>query len=445
MGSARYKVYITPRSGENTYGDEYQVDAEIAKNGLKVMKKSIDSSDYDVGVYVFGDITLKILNKDGIYGDETDARSIFCYSRDLAKVRVVYSDAAGEIDRFHGLINEDATREDFDSEMLEFRVLSNSSVIRTTKIAGGLVTSGILSSVAIGSILNQSKITSVLNFNASDVNVDIDVIVDDGSVFDNLAVSGGLDKLLLATNSVMIIDESDNIIIKSRAETSKDILSLYGPYDEKARQNITSLKKYNSGKHRTFSSVRVNDEVETDNGFTLDFGFRQKKISLDFISDVGTSRDIAERILREFRVPKFEVEVAIPTRVARDVELLDRVSLNYPLRVKRVSEKFLPIVGDTKIGDSEMPLPASYGNNSIPPEVAFKVVAIAENPKNFETVLKLRQMGVSTGDGYFTNPESSIIGFAKIGSAPIGGTGTACDKYSVAYLGGARIGCTKVV
>ena len=57
--SKQYKIYLTPKTGQFTYGTEILISAEILYNGVKTMKKSIDSSDYEVGVYTYGDITLK--------------------------------------------------------------------------------------------------------------------------------------------------------------------------------------------------------------------------------------------------------------------------------------------------------------------------------------------------------------------------------------------------
>lgn len=436
--SKQYKVYLTPKTGEFTYGDEIQISAEILFNGIKTMKKSIDSSDHEVGIYTYGDISLKVINRDGKYNDELDGRSIFKYTRDLAKIRVVYSDNDGDITRFNGLINEEATKQDLNKEEIQFRVLSNDSVIRTTKVAGGLIANGVLASDAIKSILNQAKITSVLNYSDSNINVDQDFVVDDGSKFDNKNARNALNDLLIASNSVLIIDGDNNIFVQSRKQTSGDILNLYGPYDEKMRQNIHSVRKYNPGRHRTFTSVKIGGVEVDDDGFVLDYGYRQLERNLPFITSDATRTVVATRILNEFKMPRVELEVSVPTHIVKNANLLDQVSVNYPLRVKRINDKFLPTVGITKIGDTEMPLPDVFGDASISPAMGFKIIEIAENPAKFETILKLRQFG------WFTDPSSSIVGYAVIGVSAIGGTGDACDKWSPAFVGGGQIGCTKI-
>lgn len=433
--STQYKIYLTPRISEFIYGDEIQISAEILFNGIKTMKKSIDSTDYELGVFTYGDIALKVVNLKGKYNDEFDSRSIFKFSRDLAKIRVVYSDNDGDITRFNGLISDDATKQNFNSDEITFRVLSNDSVIRTSSVAGGLIGNNVLASIAIGLILNQTKIISVLNFSASNINVDQDFTIDDGSQLESINAKKALDQILFAANSVLIIDSSNNMIVKSRDENTKSVLNLYGPFDEKNRQNIHNVKKYNTGVHRAFTAVRIGDTEESD--LVTTYGYRQYKRELLFITNANTKITLARKILNEFKVPQIELEVEVPTYVAKNAQLLDPVSLNYPLRVKRIAGKFLPVVGATKIGDTKMPLPDTFGSASISPTIAFKIIEIAEKPTSFDSILKLRQYG------HFTDPASCFIGFAKIGDATICGTGDSCDKFNPATIGGAKIGCTR--
>ena len=437
--SKQYKIYLTPKISEFVYGTEIQVSAEIIYNGIKTMKKSIDSSDYEVGVYTYGDISLKLINKNGKYNDETDGRSIFEYTRDLAKIRVVYSDNNGDITRFNGLINEEATKQDLEKEEITFRVLSNDSVIRTTKVSSGVIVDGVLASSAIKTVLNQTKIVSDLNYDASNIAVDYDFTIDDGSQFDNKNARKALNDLLVATNSVLLIDSSDNMVVQARTVESVSVLNLFGPYDLKNRQNIHNVKKYNQGRHRTFTAVKIGNIEVDDDGYVADYGYRQLKKTLAFFTDKETQSEIATINLNEFKRPFIELTVEVPTHIVKNSKLLDPVSLDYPLRVKRMEDKFLPIVGVTKIDDTEMVLPYTFGNKDIRPDVAFKIIEIAENPTKFSTILKLRQYG------YFTDPGSSLVGFARIGESTIGGAGTACDQFEIAYIGGAKVGCTEVV
>lgn len=461
MGQVRYRVYFTPLASpdSNTYGTELDVSDRIRVDGIGSIKKTIDANDYDIGAFVFSDLTLKGFNYNGYFNDESDIRSIFTVTRDRAKVRiefekveiernssgVVTSDTVTSTITFRGIINEEGTRVDPVSEEITFKVLSRDSVLRTTRIPAGIITNGTTAKSAMLSVLSQPKITSVLNISDANINPDYNFTIDVGSAFDNKTVKEMLDQLIFASNSVMFINDAGDVIIKDRTETtSKDVVNLYGKSDEQGRENIINITNYNSGKHRMFTSVVINDTEESNPTFALAFGFRQKKITLDFITDTGTESVIGERLVDEFKFPKVELQVTVSTDVSKGIELFDRVSINYPLRVKPMPGKFLPVIGVTKIGETDQPLPDTYGSISIPPRFSFKVIEIQDDPTNFTSTIKLRQTGKSFEDGYFDNPASSIVGFAVIGVSKIGGTDDPANSYNPSALGAAIIGLTRV-
>lgn len=442
--SIRYRVYITPLISNSEYGDETEVTDIVLESGVSTIKRSIDSTDYDFGAFYYDYVSLKCLNIDGQLNDESDVRSIFMHTRDRAKVRIVYTDAGEDTITFRGLINEEATRIDATKDEIEFRVLSRDSVIRNVGVAAGAVSAGTLISDAIFSILNQADISSVLTVAEANINVADDYEIDDPSGITDRSSREALNLLLLASNSVMIIDENDVVTVRSREENSGNILNLYGPYDLKRRQNIIDIKNYNLGRHRMFTAVKVNETEESNTGYQTQYGYRQKAISLEFITDSTTETLIAESLVDYFKAPKIELEVTVPTSVARDVSLLDTVSIDHPLRISPPAGTFLPIVGQAVIGDADTPLPNKFGSVSIPNQMGFKIIEIREDVRRFETTLKLRQIGTETGDGFFTSGVCGIIGYAVIGTAEICDTGDTCDTYNPSVIGGAVVGCTEV-
>ena len=75
-------------------------------------------------------------------------------------------------------------------------------------------------------------------------------------------------------------------------------------------------------------------------------------------------------------MPMIELELSAPTHIVKNAELLDPVSLNYPLRVKRMDNNFLPVIGITKIDEAAMPLPNTYGDKSIKSDVAISILRV---------------------------------------------------------------------
>lgn len=434
MGQRRYRVYLTPLSDvdSNTYGTEIDVSDRVEISGISNITKSIDSADYDFGVFFFSDLTLKGYNYNGYFNEESDIRSIFRVTRDRCKVRIEFENI--DIDRnssnritstsavntttFYGIINEEATRLDVVTDTIQFKVLSRDSVLRTTNIPAGTVSDGMTFKSAMTAILNNPQITSLLNVSASNINPDLNIQIDVGAEFDNITVKEGLDQLLLVSNSVLLIDQSMNVIIKNRTEDiTRPIITLYGKSDQYARENIVTVTTYNSGKHRMFTAVKFNGYEASNAAYVATFGYRQKSIDFAFITDSVKNRQIAESLLDQFKTPKIEVSVQVPTSIAKSLRLLDRVSLNFPLRAKPPAGKFLPVYGSSVYGDASTPYPNVYGSIKISRYTAFKIIEIEDNPKEYLSIVRLRQVGKDIGDGVFNLPDTSIYGFGLYGDA----------------------------
>lgn len=398
-GGLQYRVYITPRTARDEYGTEVEVTDRVELAGLREVVRSIDASDYDVGVYVFNDLDVDCDNSDGYFSDETDPRALFQFSRDLAKVRVVYYDQSTPSTTFRGLINDEATRNDIKTDRITFKVLGLDSAIRKTKVIPGAITSGSSISSAIFAILNRDEIRSVLDVQLLNINPDEDGTVDDGTKLDNKPTRTALNELLLVSNSVMIITEDDEVIVRSRAHnTDKDPLLLFGKGDLQGRENIIDISEYNTGLQRLFNSIKVNDTDVADNDSLVAYGARKKEISIEWLTNSINITSLATRVLREWKTKKIEFSVTVKTELAKGYNLLDRVSVDYPLVIYPTGPR-LPICGVSVTGDDDTPLPKVRGSVIIRPDMGFKIIEIRENPRDFVSKLKLRQIGVTETDG----------------------------------------------
>lgn len=448
-----YKVEIAPLTADDTYGSYVDVSDRVPEAGIGKIKKGLDATDYDFGVFIFGDITLNCFNEDGFFNDEQDARSLFQFKRDMAKVRVTFEnivlDSNGDAAftdtiQFNGLINEEATRLNLAKETIKLKVLSEDSVLRTTKVGAGAVTSGVTFKAALETILNVPRITSILNFSAANINPATNLTIDDGSDFDNNTVKAALNKLMIASNSIFYIDSSNNMIVKDRKETETNpIVNLFGPYDELGRENIIKILAYNTGKHRMFNQIRVNDQTRGNAALQTTFGIRTKTVTFPFMTAALKEIQIADALVSEFSAPKIELKVTVSTTLAKTIDILDRVSISYPYRILAPDDgNFLPVVGTAKIGDALTPLPRFTGSVAIDTNTAFKVIEISHNPKSFESVLHLRQVGTTLSDGVFATEGNCIVGFAVIGECAIAAGDT--DTANPSVVGAAVIGGTKV-
>lgn len=415
-----YQVLITPQISKGVYGttlditQDINIDDYVKENGIGSIKKEIDNGDFDIGVFVFDNISLNCINFDGRFSDPQDSRTIFKYSRDKAKVKINFYDGTSNTPMisFKGIIDDRSSKLDFKKSELTFVVLSHDSIINRHVVPGGTVANGSLISTAIKQVLNTNDITSVLNYSPANINVLNDYIIDDASDFAGNTAKEVLDKLLLCSNSVLIIDDSDNIIVRSRDYNSGTQFDFFGDNDPLGRQNIINIKKYNNGLQRAFNTIVVNSESKSDAAFIDMYGDNRKKIDFGFITNVSKSAEIAQNILDYWKVPKIELIITAKTSEVRGLRFFDLVSVDYGYRTKPANGSKLPMYGSALYGTAIYPY--IFGNLKINPNTAFKVIGIEEDPKTFLTQVKLRQVGITITDGYFSTI-GSYYGFALYG------------------------------
>ena len=150
-----------------------------------------------------------------------------------------------------------------------------------------------------------------------------------------------------------------------------------------------------------FNSVVVNNQEVSDADLIATYGARQKKVSYTFMTDTTKLVTIANNILNEFRAPKMELEIETTTQIAKGLSLFDLVSIDYPYRVKPSNDEPLPTYGVSRYGQASYPF--IQGNMKIRPSFAFKVIGFQEKPRDFKTVVKLRQRGITISDGLFSS------------------------------------------
>ncbi len=405
MATPHYKVIMTTREQLGVYGNQIDIteDVEltdyIKSNGISTMKIEADDGDYTVGVFVIGDLTLKTINYDGKFSDNTNWRSLFPYARDLTKVDVIYVDESGaENTRFKGLITEEATKEDLLKNEVKLKVLNQQGILRKSTILPGLVRTGMTFEEAFFSILNRPVVTSILNFNESNINPQLNLTLDDESFFNGISAYEGIIELLQASNSIMTIDGSNNIIIRDRTHNSNTPFAFYGGNDYYGRSNIIKLTKYNSGLQRTYNTIKVGDYTYFDDSYLDQYDGRQKELSFDFIIDRKKSLTIAKAIVEEFKTPKYEMEITVLTEGVKDIKMFDLCTVDISRRIAPRPNAQVPLYEQAQYGVAKYPY--EVGNLAIPDTMGFKVTAIRENPSSFTTQLRLREIGTTIGDGF---------------------------------------------
>jgi len=415
----QYQVLITPLISKNVYGETVDVTKDInvsdfvSEKGIGKIKNQIDNGDYEFGIFTYSDISLTLLNFDGRFNDEASSSSIFVYRRDLAKVMVNFINTAGEITlSFEGLINDEASRQDYNKGEVKFKVISQTSIFRKTKIPSGIITDGMTFSQAIKNILNITDILAVLNFDDSKVNVGLDLTIDKALEFDDRTAQDGLNDLLIVSSSVLYVDQSNTMVVSTREEsTERPLHNFFGGYNAFGRENIISLKKFNNGLHRMFNSLIINGTSTEDLISINRLGIRQKALSFPFITDSKKFIRIGNAILDDFKNLRSEMEIEVRSENSVDIQLLDLVTIDLSSTYKPAEGRdFFPIYGISKYGDDQYPL--SWNKLPIRKSDIFKVIGIFEDPKKFSTILKIRWTGKALLGTLETLP---VYGEAKYG------------------------------
>lgn len=402
QSALQYKILITPLEKRNVYGTEIDVTADIdisefvTEKGIGKIKNQIDNDDYEFGIFTFSDITLNMVNYSGKFNDEFSSYSIFKFKRDLAKVKIQFINTAGSaVINFEGIINDEATRQDNVKGTVKFKVLSFSSIFRKIKVPAGVIINGVSFSSAIKTILNNPDITSLLTFDPGKITVGLDLAVDDGSKLDDRTVKNSINDLLLVSSSILFIDDTQTIIVTTRTDESEAVThSYFAGNDVLGREDVLSIKNFNTGLHRLFNGIIVNGFLTEDSISANRNGVRQKSLTFDFITNSANFITIGNAILDDFRNPRFEMELKVRTEDSLTVKILDLVNISFTSVIMPAEDKTIfPLYGVSKYGEDNYPLvsnPLPIRNNEL-----FRVIGIFEDPKNFTTVLKLRGTGTT--------------------------------------------------
>lgn len=443
---AGYQVLITPLVARNEYGTTVDVTMDIdindyiKKNGINSIQREVDNGDYDFGIFVFNSVTITCINVDGKFSDKSDSRSMFKFSRDKTKVTINFFDGESNtaITSFKGIIDDRATRVNFKSNEVKMIVLSEDSIINRVKVAGGIIASGALVSTAIKAILNVPEITSVLNYDAANINVLDDYVIDDVSTLSNQTAKEALDSLLSVSNSVLIIENFSDIVVRSReVNLDRGVFRFYGENDIFGRQNIIQINNYNTGLHRAFNTIKVGNESETNLGYIEEFGDNAKDFQYDFITDSAKQATIAANLLDYWKAPRIEMEIIAKTKDVKDLWFFDLVTVDYQLRVKPASGQRLPFYGSARYGTAVYP--RTFGNIKISKDIAFKVIGKTEDPLKFTTIIKLRQVGDSIENGYLSDT-GTFYGSARYGDKAYQYDPTRVNPNTISVYGAGKYG-----
>lgn len=416
MGQLEVQVMLQPLVQVGEYGTAVDITDSVLQESLTEITQFIDSQDYEVGIFAFGNLNLSFDNSRGKFNEQGDERSLFPYLRDRARIvinlierevtrsgEVVTDSSTTTTELFSGLLKEDSIRQDATNDVVTAEILSRESTLAASTIAAAAVNNGATITEALTVLLQAAVITEQLTFSLSKITPTNDLTIDDGTFFDGLNGLDAVKNLLQASNSVFFIDSSDEMNVTGRdIRAGLSVISLYGPNSTDGRENIIEMFDLNPGFHRIVNSVRLNDLVEVSaSGSSDEYGVRQKQYTFDFITSDATLLTIGTALVNEFSGPKQEITVKIPISDGVGISILQSVRIYTGLKHTIEDDGvFASIWGQTDYGDADFAIGSEVGSFFVSSEIIWKVLEITHNLQDFTTTLKLRQSGTSYDDGW---------------------------------------------
>lgn len=389
---ARFRVYVKPFDQNGEYLDDFiEVTRDVVS--LKGVSQTLDSSEFDVGIFRNGGFGFILKNDEGKYSDVTNVRSIFRTKRADSIVRVTWDRNdfdllcgffnAGEeylsepVTIFEGLLSDVTASSTIARQEAEFRVLGYESLLDRALVPFTDIAAGDTFAEIIYSSLNQTSITNLLTVDIANIVPAVDLVTDTVEELENQTVKEMLEDVLLASNSVLYI--RDGIIyVTARTPSASLDFQFYGQASDSGIENVIDIAKLRDGQNRTFNFWTWEDTTSFSKDETsLDtYGALKKEIKSTLILDASTTKiqQVLDGYRDEFSFPKMEMEIETPmTEESLALYLLDRVSLDYPNVFEPADNNVLPRYGQVVYGDAKYP----FGQFSlrIPSSWRFKILS----------------------------------------------------------------------
>lgn len=407
----RFRVYLKTF---DSLGNYESTETEISDDVLKLsdVKQSLDSTEYDIGVFKLSSMKLTLRNDRGKYLEPSNLRSIFSFKRKDSIIRVTWDirneplcvgffkagscgPLSAEIEVFKGLVDEVTATNDIDAQTAVFDVLGLESLFDRVTTPFSSISNGDNLSAVLEACLDQARITELLTVSGENINPGLDQAIDDKSDMENQTVKEALGNgsdLLFASQSVLTI-ESDVIKIQGREATAEVQYSFFGPASNLGNENIVDIKGYRAGFNslRNFWTWEDTALVAQDTASVDKFGVQKKEIDTPLITDTTKRQNLLNDLRDEFANPKIELTVIAPmTTETVQLKLLDKIDIDYPTVYKPADDNPLPIWGQAVWGEFSWPI-GSF-ELTISQSTKFKVIGRTIKVRNETIELKLREV-----------------------------------------------------
>lgn len=401
-------VFIKRRLPSGDYESDWLDISHLVTSGLKSLSYSLDSTDFDVGIFTQDNVNLTFNNRFGHFNDLDDSRSLWAAleSRHLTKFKIESGyigedeEVFGEVS-FQGLF-DDRTFNKSDNDDVSVQILAREYVLQNLDVPAGTFGSAILASEAIFILLNRGEVIEQFGVDATYIQPDIDFILDDPAQYNGKKLNAVLNEILLLTNSVGFINSADYFEVRTRQVGPMVSLNFYsnarlpGAY----KDNINAIRQVNSGRQRVKNVITFGAAISKSADHHLErYGITKKNITSDAVTNLAVRQSIADRMREEWQFPKQEM-ILTTDYIGNSAKLLGlcRIDVQPDYDVKYTE---LPTFDDPETVIDSAQLIGFTNGMFISRDRGYKIISVEHDLQAGETVLKLREKGKTLTDGWF--------------------------------------------
>jgi len=407
---SRIRIYIKPFDINGVYTTYQEVTECVDASSISKLRRSIDSTEYDVGVIKINSFSITMSNEEGRFSDIDSFRSMFKYKRSDSLIKIIwdindYELQCGAVNAgaviltndeavtlFEGIINDEGTSQGIKDQKIKFKCFGLEYLFKRMIVPYSDISNGDTMEELILALVDQSPFSDLVTVSSGNISVGSNVTIDDKSYLENGIVSSALEDILLVSNATLYIE--DNVLyVSPREESTENQYTFYGQASVAGIENIESIDNFRSGLHRVFNHWTWDDTslVSADTTSIGLFGVRTKDIGLDIITN-GTSRQtVLDGLRGEFSSRKRELTITTKFNHERlGLSILDKINIDYPTIAYPASGGFLPVYGVSIYGEAEYPLEEFAF--SILPDDYFKIIAIDYDMKSERIYYKVREI-----------------------------------------------------
>lgn len=404
----RIRVYIKPFDDAGNYTSFTEVTSDVDTGSISSIKREIDSTEYDAGVFKFSSISLRLANEHGKYSDVDTFQSIFRYKRTDSIVKITYDPNTddtplcgqfiandADVTVFEGLLNDEATTLNIRDQKIKFRVLGYESMFKRMATPYSSLSGGDNLEEIVLACIDQAPFNNLVTVSAGNISLATDLATDAIADLENTTVKEALDELLLLGNSVLYI-EDNTVYVTDRSASASVEQIFYGQASNAGVEDIINLTGIREGANRvlnywTWDGAANLSEDQTSSQF---FGIKKKQVSSELITNTTKITTILDALRDEFKDAKQEMNLETPmTWTKLKLGMLDKIQVDYPTVVVAADENNpVPIWGAPNMIWGSFKWPEGQWSLTIPSDRDFKIIGITHNLKRDTITYKIREV-----------------------------------------------------